>query len=138
MNTLFQDPKDIARKFYESINEHDPQKSFGLYVSNNLNNKAFGGNIDREGWLASEIATLTAVPDAKVTVLDQVAEGSKVMTHWIYEGRHTGLFYGNEATGNNVRLEGIAVDIIENGKIIEHNLVADVTQFLQQFNHKET
>ncbi|OJV90990.1 MAG: hypothetical protein BGO34_22150 [Bacteroidia bacterium 44-10] len=136
MEATSQNAKKVVRNFYESINEYNPQKSFDDYIADSLINYAGGGNVGRNGWLESEKITLAALSNVKVTILDQVVEGNKVVTHWTYEGTHTAPFYGKPATGNHIRLEGITIDVVENGKIVEHNLVADETQFLQQFEKK--
>jgi predicted ester cyclase len=40
------------------------------------------------------------------------------------------------ATGNATRLEVISIDVIKNGKIVEHNSIGDFTGFMQQFAKK--
>lgn len=125
--------KQIVRNFYEGFSTHDLPGVFEEYISDNLVNHAMDGSFDKYKWLGYEQAALAAVPDLKVTVLDQVAEGNKVMTQWTYEGTHTGNFFDKPATGNTIRLEAMSVDIVEDGKIVEHTSIADFTQFMQQF-----
>ena len=80
---------------------------------------------------------LVAVPNLKATVLDQVAEDNKVVTHWVFAGTHTEPLFDKPATGNPVRLEAVTIDLIQDGKVVEHNIVADVATFMQSFEKKE-
>lgn len=60
-----------------------------------------------------------AFPDIHFTILDQVAEGDKVVTHWSATGTHKGNFKGIPATGNKVTLTAMDIDKISNGKFVE-------------------
>ena len=128
--------KTVARNFYESYAQNNMDKSFDDYIASNVLNHTMGGGFDREKWKAYEKSYLAAVSDFKVTVLEQVAEGDKVATHFIMEGKHTGNFNGMPATGNPTRLDVISIDVIKNGKIVEHNSIGDFTSFMQQFAKK--
>ena len=128
--------KATARNFYESYANNNMDKSFDDYIASNVLNHTMGGGFDRDKWKAYEKAYLAAVSDFKVTVLEQVAEGDKVATHFIMEGKHTGNFNGMPATGNATRLDVISIDVIKNGKIVEHNSIGDFTSFMQQFAKK--
>jgi predicted ester cyclase len=130
------DDKTIARNFYESYAANNMDKSFNDYIAAGVINHTMGGAFDRDKWLAYEKSYLAAVSGFKVTILEQVAEGDKVATHFIMEGKHTGNFSGMPATGNATRLEVISIDVIKNGKIVEHNSIGDFTGFMQQFAKK--
>jgi predicted ester cyclase len=62
---------------------------------------------------------LAAFPDLKMSVVDQVAEGDKVLTRWVGEGTHEGELMGVAPSGNRVRVEGMTIDRFEGGKIVE-------------------
>ena len=136
MSTTAESSKLIARNLYEGYNTHDLNTVFNKYVSQNLVNHAMGGALSRENWLQYDIAVLAAVPDLKATVLDQVAEENKVFTHWVFEGTHTESLFDKPATGNPVRLEAVTIDIIKDGKVAEHNIVADISPFMKSFEKK--
>jgi len=136
MKTIEDNSKRIARSLYEGYNTHKLDEVFSKYVSENLVNRAMGGALSRQNWLDYDKAVLVAVPDLKATVFDQVAEGNKVFSHWVFEGTHTQNLFDKPATGNKVRFEAITIDIIKDGKIAEHNMVADITQLMQQFEKK--
>jgi predicted ester cyclase len=61
-----------------------------------------------------------AVPDLTYTVVDQLAEGDKVVTRYMAGGTHQGEFFGVAPTGNRIEMSGIQIDRFdENGKIVE-------------------
>jgi len=59
-------------------------------------------------------------PDMVVTVEGQVAEGDIVATWWVMRGTHLGAFGGVPATGKKIRLRGVNVQRIRDGRIVEH------------------
>ena len=136
MSTTANKSKAIARNFYEGYNTHDLQTIFDRYIADDLINHAVRGTLNRQSWLDYDTAVLKAVPNLKATVLEQVAEQNKVFTHWVFEGTHTENLFDKPATGNQVRLEAVTIDIVKNDKIAEHNMVADATMFMQQFQKK--
>jgi len=135
MTTL--ENKAIARGFFESYAQNNMDKNFDEYIAIDLVNHSMGGGFDREKWKAFEKTVLAALSDFKVTVVEQVAENEKVVTHFIMEGKHTGEFAGMPASGNHIKLEAISIDLIENNKIVEHLSIADFTGFMQQFAKKQ-
>ncbi len=60
-----------------------------------------------------------AFPDLRVTVLDQIAEGDQVVTRWQMEGTQKNRLMGIAATHRFMRIEGIRIDRIANGRIAE-------------------
>ena len=136
MSTTAENSKQVARNLYEGYSTHDLKTVFDKYVSVDLVNHAMGGALSRQNWLDYDTAVLAAVPDLKATVLDQVAEENKVVTHWVFEGTHTENLFDKPATGNPVRLEAVTIDIIKDGKVAEHNIVADISTLMQAFETK--
>jgi predicted ester cyclase len=128
--------KAIARSFFESYAQNNLDKNFDEYIAIGLVSESMGGKIDREKWKAFDKTFLAALSDFKVTVVEQVAENEKVVTHFTMEGRHTGEFAGMPASGNDIKLEAISIDVIKNSKIAEHLSIADFTAFMQQFVKK--
>ena len=93
--------------------------------------------MDRTLWMQSDIAAKAAMPDQTLRILAQAADGDQVFTHWVIAGTHTGgEFFGIPATGNSTRLEAVAVDVVRNGQIVEHNAVGDFGAFTAQLTGK--
>lgn len=81
-----------------------------------------------------ELITLyrNAFPDVKLTVEEQIAEGNTVVSRWTAQGTHRGELFGTAPTGKQVRVQGIIVSRISNGKVTEDNEVYDVFGMLRQ------
>jgi len=73
-----------------------------------------------------------AFTEAHVEFGDQVSNGDKVVTRWIATGTHSGSFKGIPATGKRIRITGISIDRIENGKIAESWEVTDDLSVMMQ------
>jgi predicted ester cyclase len=130
-----EETKSVARSFYEAYNGDDLQGAFDTYISQDLVNHTNGGAMNREVWMQSDIAAKAAMPDQKMTILGQAADGDTAYTHWVLEGTHTdGEFFGIPAGGRATRLEAVAVDVVRNGQIVEHNAVGDFSAFMAQLS----
>ena len=75
---------------------------------------------------------ITAFPDLKIKVDDQVAEGDKVVSRWSASGTHEGELMGIPATGKQSEVTGITIDRIVGGKIVESWNNWDTLGLLQQ------
>jgi steroid delta-isomerase-like uncharacterized protein len=75
---------------------------------------------------------LAAVPDIRITIQDQVAEGDKVVTRYSCIGTHKGEFMGLAPTGKQVTVSGMNISRIVEGKIVEAREEWDSLGFLQQ------
>lgn len=75
---------------------------------------------------------LKAVPDLKVTVVQRLVVGDRVVSHLRFEGHFTGRFMGRNGTGQLV--DFIATDIVKvkDGKITDNWHLEDNLTFLQQ------
>lgn len=60
-----------------------------------------------------------AFPDIRFTIVDQIAEENKVVTHWTATGTHKSKFKGIPATGQKVKISAIDIDKISDGKFVE-------------------
>lgn len=60
-----------------------------------------------------------AFPDIRFTIVDLLAEGDKVVTHWSASGTHKGEFKGIPATGKYVTFTAMDIDKIADGKFVE-------------------
>jgi steroid delta-isomerase-like uncharacterized protein len=73
-----------------------------------------------------------AFPDWSYTIEDMVTEGDKVAIRWIAQGTHRSHFLGIPPTSKQVKVPGINIERIVDGKIVEwwHNF--DMLGWLQQ------
>jgi steroid delta-isomerase-like uncharacterized protein len=73
-----------------------------------------------------------ALPDLRIPIEDQIAEGDRVVTRWTARGTHQGELMGNAPTGNQATVTGILVDRISGGKIEEEWADYDTLHLMQQ------
>ena len=73
-----------------------------------------------------------AFPDAHSTVEDQVAEGDKVVTRWRAAGTQLGELGPIPPTGRPFVMEGITIERIAAGKIVEVWVARDELGLLHQ------
>jgi len=60
-----------------------------------------------------------AFPDIHFTIIDQIAEEDRVVTHWTASGTHKGEFKGIPPTGKQFTVTAIDIDRIVNGRVAE-------------------
>ncbi len=73
-----------------------------------------------------------AFPDLQGDIMDVVGRKDTVAAHWIMEGTHKGTWMGIPPTGKKIRMEGLALDRIRDGHIVNEYVVQDMMDFLGQ------
>lgn len=73
-----------------------------------------------------------AFPDEQTTFEDQIAEGGTVVSRMVSTATHTGEFQGIPPTGKQIRVTGIWIDRVADGKIVERWGVVDMLGVMQQ------
>jgi steroid delta-isomerase-like uncharacterized protein len=74
----------------------------------------------------------SAIPDLRITLEEDIAEGDKVVSRWRAQGTHQGELMGIAPTGNQVMITGITIHRIEEGKIVEEWENWDALGLMQQ------
>jgi predicted ester cyclase len=64
---------------------------------------------------------LRAFPDFSAELVQQVSEGDRVASHWIFRGTHLGELYGIQPTGTQVQFQNLSICRVEDGKIVQYN-----------------
>ena len=81
-------------------------------------------------WL--EEVYFRAFPDVHWSAEEQVAEGDKVLTRFVWRGTHRGGFAGIPPTDEQVEVWGMVLDRIVDGKVVESRIFHDTVSMLQQ------
>ncbi len=76
----------------------------------------------------------SAFPDSDLIVQDQIAEDNKVVIRWSFTGTHQGNLLGIPSTGRKVRLTGITIYRIIDGKIVEERGEEDFLGVFRQLD----
>jgi steroid delta-isomerase-like uncharacterized protein len=122
--------KAIARRFFEAFITGDFEDVLAPGYKDH--DAPPGTPTGPEGIRQLTEATRTAFPDLRFHISDQIAEGDKVTTVYTLEGTNTGEFMGMPATGKQVRMRGISVYRIADGKLQEGWVQYDALGMLQQ------
>ncbi len=88
--------------------------------------------LDRDGFKDMLRGLLAAFPDLVLTIEDQVVAGDRVATRWLAVGTHDGPFGPVPATGRRIRVDGLILDRMVDGKIAERWELWDQGALLQQ------
>jgi steroid delta-isomerase-like uncharacterized protein len=90
-----------------------------VYAHNCILHEADEDIVGIEGLTQFVSMIRSAIPDLRITIEDDMAEGDKVVTRWIGQGTHQGELLGIAPTGNQVTFTGITIHRIEDTKIVE-------------------
>ncbi len=85
-----------------------------------------------EGLKQVLISFRNAFPDIHWTVEEQIAEGEKVVTRFSWTGTQQGDFLGVPASGNSVKVWGVVIDRLEDGKIKDTRIIMDTLGLMMQ------
>jgi steroid delta-isomerase-like uncharacterized protein len=71
-------------------------------------------------------------PDIVFAIQEQVTERDKVASRFEWTGTHQGEFLGIPATGRPVRVWGIVIDRLEDGRIKDTRIIMDTLGLMTQ------
>lgn len=71
-------------------------------------------------------------PDLVFTIEEQISEGDKVVSRFTWTGTHRGAFLGIPPTGKPVRVWGIVIDRLMDGRIKETRILMDTMGMMAQ------
>ena len=129
---MLEENKAIARKFFQMFEAGDPGMAGEIVAADYYNHDAPDPNIGLEGVKAGVTGFKNALPDARLKIAFQIAEGDKVTTRYSWSGTHLGEFYGIPATGKHVSWTATVTFRITDGKIHEAWEDRDLLGALQQ------
>ena len=73
-----------------------------------------------EGFKRALASTREAFPDMEIKIEAKATHEGLVFRQWSMTGTHEGPFLGMPPTGRKVRLSGVDIERLQNGKIVEH------------------
>jgi len=73
-------------------------------------------------------------PDIKVEILDQIAEGDKVMTRKALHATHTGEFMGIPPSNRKVTIRVIDIIRLHQGRYIEHWGISNIPDVIGEIS----
>ena len=95
-------------------------------------NNSPDSSIGPEAYKSQVDRFLSGFPDLYFSIDDMVAEDEKLVVSWNIAGTHRGEFMGFPATNKKISVDGITINHIVNGKIIDSYINWDALGMLQQ------
>jgi steroid delta-isomerase-like uncharacterized protein len=134
--TMSEENKALVRRYFEEIwDKGNLDLIDELFTTNFVRHgpTATEGEVHgKEGFESLVSMYRSALPDLRIPIEDQIAEGDRVVTRWRARGTHQGELMGNAPTGNPASVTGILVDRISGGKIEEEWVDYDTLHLMQQ------
>ena len=125
---------DYERTWIEGLNRGDVSIADRVFAHDCVIhiNGSPDPNLSIEGFKHMMSGLLAAFPDLHLTIDDQIGAGDKVATRWSAEGTNSGPFGTVPATGRRVRVNGLILDRVADGKVIERWEQWDQMGMMQQ------
>jgi steroid delta-isomerase-like uncharacterized protein len=125
--------KALLRRWHDEMNAHNPGACDAMlsddYVEhNNMAPQA----LDRDGARALLAALFEAVPDMRREIVEQVAEGDRVVERLRYSGTQKGAMFGIPATGRHATFDAVMISRVRDGRIAEIWALLDALSFMRQ------
>jgi steroid delta-isomerase-like uncharacterized protein len=127
--------KAVVKRFFESWNARDLDAFDEIIAPDAVSHDPqdpFAGVGGPEGARRSAEMYHAAYSDARFELHEQIAEGDLVVTRWTGKGTHDGELMGVAPTGKWVEVDGIAIDRIADGRIVESWTCFDALGMMQQ------
>jgi predicted ester cyclase len=121
----------LARLFEQGFNHEEPWRLEELVADHFRDHGPYVGGVDFRQRLQAVRAIL---PDATLHVEEAIRQGEYLATRWVIAGTHQGQAVGIAPTGRPVRLAGMSVERLKDGKVIEHWEFPDLKGFVEQIN----
>jgi steroid delta-isomerase-like uncharacterized protein len=128
------DPREIVRGFIEEVLNKGNIDASGKYFHEDMVEQVPlpGQGPGIEGLKNVLHGFSSAFPDMRWTVEEQIVEGDKVVTRFEWTGTHRGTFLGVPATGRPVKVWGMVIDRVQNGKIKDTRILMDTLGLMMQ------
>ena len=127
--------KIIVRRLYEEVWNKRKLEVVDevISISHALHDpNVSGSQTGPEAYRQHVIRVTTAFPDLRFAIEDIVSEEDKLVVCWTISGTHKGEFMGIAPTGKKISVEGITINHIGYGKILDSNISWDALGLLRQ------
>jgi steroid delta-isomerase-like uncharacterized protein len=129
------DNKALVQRLYEEV-----WNNRRLEVANELispshalhDNHLLDSGVGPETYKRMVTRYIAAFPDLRFAVEDMICENDKLVVSWIVSGTHQGEFRGIPPTNRKISVDGITINHIANGKIMDSYVSWDALGMMQQ------
>jgi steroid delta-isomerase-like uncharacterized protein len=124
--------KSAARSYFEDVLNHGKMSAADAIFASEIQFHYPLGDLSGADAVKAYIAAVrTAFPDIRFTLADLVAEGNRVAARWMLAGSQSGPFRGKPPTGETVRVPGITLFHVMDGKIHEMWIAFDPARLIK-------
>jgi steroid delta-isomerase-like uncharacterized protein len=131
---MFEDNKQFMQRFVEEVINKKNVDAINQFVAEDfVEHVPFPGQGPGREELKHVISTfLSAFPDIQWILEEQIAEGQTVVSRFTMTGTHRGEFLGIPPTGKLVKVWGVVIDVVKDGKFAESRIIMDTLGLMQQ------
>ena len=131
---MTQDNSTIVRRFVDEVINQGKMESAREFVWGDVVEQVPlpGQGPGLEGLKDILTAMRTAFPDIDFAIKEQISEGDKVASRFEWTGTHKAAFMGIPATGRPVRVWGIVIDRLVEGRIKDTRILMDTLGLMMQ------
>ena len=131
---MVQDNAAVVRRFVDEVITHGNIEAAAEFVWEDVVEQVPlpGQEPGLDGLKDIIRAMRTGFPDIVFSIKEQVTENDKVVSRFEWTGTHNGEFLGIPATGRPVRVWGIVIDRLEDGRIKETRILMDTLGMMGQ------
>ncbi len=125
--------KDLVRAFEAHINARELDEAIALLSPDFVDHTpGVGLPSGIDGVRAFFTMQYTGLPDNHRQSMEMIGEGDKVVHRLSGEGTHEGMLLGMPPTGRRVTWSCIDIWRVEDGRLVEHWVEADMLGLMQQ------
>lgn len=119
--------KDRIKYFYEHITSEHRLEEVCDYVSTGciIRLGELRIPVGVEGMKQHMIEVRKTYPDLNMTILNQYCDGDYIISEFMMEGTHLGEWLGMKPSGKKLKIFGVDIDKVIDGKIVEHGGAAN-------------
>jgi len=122
----------LVLEYYERIYNGRELDAIDGFLAPSFVSVGPGASMDRATHVKALAASLAALPDLRLTIEEQVAEGGTVVTRWSVRGTHQGPLFGIPATGRPVTASAIHIHHVDGGRMLDQWEQFDALGVLRQ------
>ena len=115
-------PCELVRRFYEIVVSQHLLEQLPEYLSSDCmvrdGERLVPAGID--GMAEHLTALRRTYPDYTMRITRQFTDGEYVISEFVMRGTHGGLWLGIQPTGRVLEFNGVDIDRVRDGRIIEH------------------
>ena len=129
-----QDNRTIVQRFVQEIINNGQFDVAGQFVWEDVVEQVPlpGQGPGLEGLKHAIRGMRTGFPDLHFSIEEQIAEGDKVLSRFEWTGTHQGEFLGVRPTGRSVKVWGMVIDRLVEGKIKDTRIIMDTLGLMIQ------